>query len=110
MKGPNPALALLEADLDYTCQPLDTFPWGDGLRVTRYQGVRFSTNYSRPMIGIFTDTPDTPLHHSKQMAYAEKPCAPCLDFSRSWNCPDHPERGLEESIRDPSDDPFIEEA
>jgi hypothetical protein len=83
--APNPeALEYLEADLDTDSSTHHTFE--EDFTVTLYEGALGETNFQRPMFQLITDQPN-----GKARARVYQPCAACLDFSRSWNCPDHHE-------------------
>lgn len=48
-----------------------------------------NSTYFRPMFQVLVPGGTIPV-------LTVRPCARCLDFSRSWNCPDHPEKPITE--------------
>jgi hypothetical protein len=66
-----------------------TYDISDGLRVQRALGwysAKRNGHYARPMFQIIPVDASS----SHQVPYSN-PCPECLDFSRSWACPVHPE-------------------
>lgn len=70
--------------------PLDeTGPWASllSLRPLGWHSARRAGHHPRRMFDVFN-----PGASSGSPVSSLNPCRACLDFSRSWNCPDHPER------------------
>lgn len=62
---------------------------GDGLIRIIARGVS-QKHCNRPMFEVLSD-----VSGFVSQGGAWGACAACLDMSRSWNCPDHPDTGIE---------------
>lgn len=99
----SPAVQALECEYDVILETYTMPTKGRPELVTLVAEGRYGRqrNVVRPMIQIIDDLPDPtrPVenHWGKATGYQGNPCAACLDFSRSWNCPDHTDTGKEGS-------------
>jgi hypothetical protein len=84
----DPAIEYLEADLEHDTAVCYRYQTEDA-QYTLTNGTDHASNFQRPIFQIIYDHPG-----DKANSTVPNPCPACDDFSRSWNCNDHPERRL----------------
>lgn len=98
------AIAALEAHSLPNAKIVTTFE-ADGLLYLRsagYSPALFGDQYPRPMFQLIEED-----HSQSYYAPWVQPCPRCDDWSRTAQCPDHPERPLSQTsfIRSPAEPP-----